>query len=56
MPIAPSSAERALFGLDRSPTGRMWAVGYRSKSSLYYPMMMRWNGSEWAVSSLGTDR
>jgi hypothetical protein len=54
MPVASSSAERALFGLDRSPSGRMWATGYRAKSSLYYPLMMRWNGSEWTVSSLGT--
>ena len=52
MPIVASSAERALFGVDRSPTGRMWAAGYRAKSSLYFPMMMRWNGSQWAVSSL----
>ena len=53
-PVAPSTAERALFGLDRSPTGRMWAVGYRAKSSRYYPMVTRWNGTEWVVSSLGT--
>ena len=53
MPIAPSPAERALFGLDRSPSGRLWAAGYRAKSSLYYPMMMRWDGSRWIVSSLG---
>ena len=54
MPIEASSAERALFGLDRSPTGRLWAAGYRAKSSLYYPMMMHWNGSTWVVSSLGS--
>ena len=34
--------------------GRLWAAGYRAKSSLYYPMMMRWNGSSWVVSSLGS--
>lgn len=52
MPITPSSAERALFGLDRSPSGRMWAAGYRARHSLYYPMMMRWSGKEWIVSHL----
>jgi FG-GAP-like repeat len=53
MPIEQSRHEQALFGLDRSPTGRMWAAGYRTRSSLYYPMMMRWNGTTWAVASLG---
>ena len=53
MPIASSTNERALFGMDRSPSGRMWAVGYRTKSTPYYPMLMRWNGSEWVVSSMG---
>ena len=45
MPIASSRQERALFGIDRSPTGRMWAVGYHTKSTPYYPMLMRWDGA-----------
>jgi hypothetical protein len=53
MPIASSTQERALFGMDRSPTGRLWAVGYRTKSAPYFPMLMRWDGTEWVVSSLG---
>jgi len=53
MPIAPSPQERALFGMDRSPSGRMWAVGYHTKSTPYYPMLMRWDGSRWVVSPLG---
>jgi len=53
MRIAQSRREQALFGLDRSSSGRMWAAGYRTRASLYYPMMMRWNGTKWALAPLG---
>ena len=37
MPIASSTQERALFGMDRSPSGRMWAVGYRTREHALLP-------------------
>ncbi len=55
MSIAPSPQERALFGIDRSSSGRMWAVGYHTTSTPYYPMLMRFDKSsrQWVVAPLG---
>jgi hypothetical protein len=53
MPVTASPEERALFGVDRSPSGRLWAVGYRMTSSGYRPLLLRWQGGRWRPRTLG---
>ncbi|MFN8518185.1 MAG: FG-GAP-like repeat-containing protein [Chloroflexota bacterium] len=53
MPIARQSGEHALFGIDRSTSGRLWAVGYRQTSSGYRPLLLSWVSGRWVPRSLG---
>lgn len=53
MPIARQSGEHALFGVDRSTSGRLWAVGYRQTSAGYRPLLLSWASGRWVARSLG---
>lgn len=53
MPIARAAGEHALFGVDRSSSGRLWAVGYRQTSTGYRPLLLTWQGGRWVPRSLG---
>jgi FG-GAP-like repeat len=53
MPITPAAEERALFGIDRSSSGRLWSVGYRLVGSTYRPLLLRWTGGRWSPVALG---
>ncbi len=53
MPIARQTGEHALFGVDRSTSGRLWSVGYRQTSSGYRPLLLGWQGRRWEPRSLG---
>lgn len=54
MPVARQAGEHALLGVDRSSSGRLWAVGYRQTSSGYRPLLLGWQGGRWKPRSLGT--
>ena len=54
MSIARQAGEHALFGVDRSTSGRLWAVGYRQTSTGYHPLLLGWQGGRWEARSLGT--
>lgn len=53
MPIAREAGEHALFGIDRSTSGRLWSVGYRQTASGYRPLLVAWHGGRWEPRSLG---
>lgn len=53
MPIARQAGEHALFGVDRSTSGRLWAVGYRQTAAGYGPLLLTWQGGRWRPRSLG---
>jgi len=53
MPIARQAGEHGLLGVDRSTSGRLWAVGYRQTSSGYRPLLLSWQGRRWEAGSLG---
>ena len=53
MPIARRSGEHALFGIDRSSSGRLWSVGYRQTSAGYRPLLLAWQAGRWQPRSLG---
>jgi hypothetical protein len=43
--VPPTTDETGFFGIDRSPTGRIWAVGYDTRARVYRPMIARVDGS-----------
>lgn len=53
MPITRQAGEHGLLGVDRSTSGRLWAVGYRQTSSGYRPLLLAWQGRRWEAGSLG---
>ncbi|MET0773601.1 MAG: FG-GAP-like repeat-containing protein [Candidatus Limnocylindrales bacterium] len=53
MSIASRPGEHALFGMDRSSSGRMWSVGYRQTSAGYRPLLLSWQAGRWRPWSLG---
>lgn len=56
MTIAKESGEHALYGIDRSTSGRLWAVGYRQTSAGYQPLLLSWQSGRWASRPTGIPR
>ncbi|MBX3028655.1 MAG: VCBS repeat-containing protein [Chloroflexi bacterium] len=53
VPVADRGGEQALFAMDRSPEGQLWAAGYRTVDGLYRPQVMRWSAGRWRRVDLG---
>jgi hypothetical protein len=53
MPMRRPKGEQALFAIDRSPAGGLWAAGYRTTSAGYRPMIMHWREGRWQPVRLG---
>jgi hypothetical protein len=43
--VPPTTDETGFFGIDRSPSGRIWAVGYDTRARVYRPMIARLDGT-----------
>ena len=45
LPVPKPTDETGLYGVGRSPSGRLWAVGYDTHDRVYRPLVARWNGT-----------